>query len=105
MSNRKLFLVGLAVALGIAVGVAQLASSSPDGLEFVAAEEGFIDTAVEHDLAGAPLAGYGGDLTDSNWVNTAVAGLGGTLATLGIGYGVFWFARKTNHDDRESAST
>ena len=105
MTNRKLFLVGLMIALGVAVVVAQFASSSPDGLEFVAEQEGFLETAGEHDLATVPLANYGENLTGSNWINTAVAGLAGTLATLAIGYGVFWLARKTNGDDPDSAST
>lgn len=104
MTNRRLFLVGLAIALGIAVVVAQFASSSPDGLEFVAEQQGFLDTADDHDLAEVPLADYGETLTSTNWVNTGIAGLAGTLATLAIGYGVFWLARRTNGDDPESAS-
>jgi ABC-type spermidine/putrescine transport system permease subunit I len=96
MSTKRLFLIGLVAALLIAVVVSQFASSSPDGLEYVAEQEGFGATATEHDLADSPLADYGADLTDSSGLNTAVAGLIGTLATLAVGYGVFWFARKTN---------
>ena len=105
MTNRRLFLAGLAIALGVAVVIAQFASSSPDGLEYVAEQEGFLETAGDHDLAEVPLANYGENLTNNGGVNTAVAGLAGTLATLVIGYGVFWLARKTNGDDPESAST
>ena len=39
---------GLIVALGLAFFVSPLASSSPDGLEKVATDEGFIDTARDH---------------------------------------------------------
>ena len=98
MSNRRLFIVGLGVALLVAVVVAQFASSSPDGLEFVAEQEGFAATAIEHELAEGPLADYGADLTERDWVNTAVAGAAGVLLTLVLGYGLFWLARKTNRD-------
>ena len=100
--TRKLFAVGLIVALFVAVVVAQFASSSPDGLEYVAEQEGFADTAAEHDLATGPLADYGDGLTGNDGWNTAIAGFFGTLATLGLGYGVFWLARRTGNDDPES---
>ncbi len=96
MKDRRLFLVGLIVAVLVAVVVAQFASSNPDGLEFVAEQEGFAESATDHDLADAPLADYGENLSDNDGVNTAIAGLIGTLATLAIGYGVFWLARRTN---------
>lgn len=96
MSNKRLFVVGLLAALVVAVVVSQFASSSPDGLEYVAEQEGFAETASDHDLGDTPLADYGAELTDNDGLNTAIAGLIGTLATLVVGYGVFWFARKTN---------
>jgi hypothetical protein len=100
--TRRLFLIGLAVALLVAVVVAQFASSSPDGLEYVAEQEGFAETATDHDLSGAPLAEYGENLSQSDGLNTAVAGLVGTLATLGLGYGVFWLARRTGKSSPEA---
>ncbi len=103
MSNRRLFIVGLVVTLLVAAVVAQFASSSPDGLEYVAEQEGFADRAAEHDLAEVPLAKYGDDLTDNSWVNTAVAGVAGVLLTLGLGFGLFWIARKTNRNPPASA--
>lgn len=101
----RLFAVGLAVALVVAVVVAQFASSSPDGLEFVAEQEGFAETASDHDLSGSPLADYGENLTDEDGVNTAIAGLVGTLLTLAIGSGVFWLARRAGGKDSASAAS
>lgn len=103
--TRKVFAIGLVVALFIAVVIAQFASSSPDGLEYVAEQEGFADAAADHDLAAGPLAEYGDGLTDNDWWNTAIAGLAGTLLTLTIGYGVFRLARRTDHNDPESAAS
>ena len=105
VSNRRVVIVGLLAALVVAVVVAQYASSDPDGLEFVAEQEGFIDTADESAVSGSPLADYGDDLTDAGWVNTAVAGLVGVVATLVVGYGVFWFARRTNRDRSSPGAT
>ena len=102
MATRRLFVVGLVVALLVAMVVAQFASSSPDGLEYVAEQEGFAETATDHDLAESPLADYGESLSQSSGWNTAVAGLIGTLATLALGYGAFWLARRTNRASAEA---
>lgn len=103
MNNKRTFLVGLLVTIVVAVVIAQFASSSPDGLEYVAEEQGIADNATDHDLAGSPLADYGENISDSGGLNTAVAGLLGVLVTLGVGYGVFWLARRTNKTPPESA--
>ena len=105
VSNRRVFVVGLLAAFVVAVVVAQFASADPDGLEFVAEQEGFIDTADESAVSGSPLADYGNDLTDTGWVNTAVAGLVGVATTLVVGYGVFWLARRTNRDRSSPGAT
>ncbi len=55
-NNRMFLLVGLVVTIAVAVVVAQFASSSPDGLEYVAEQQGFAETAEDHDLSEAPLA-------------------------------------------------
>lgn len=102
--DRRIFAVGLVAALLIAVVVAQFASSDPDGLEYVAEQEGFAETATDHDLAEAPLADYGEDLTSNSWLNTAVAGVAGVMMTLAIGYGLFWLVRRGSRDRPESMS-
>jgi ABC-type Fe3+ transport system permease subunit len=102
--TRRLFVIGLLVAVVVAVVAAQFASSDPDGLEYVAEQEGFAETAEDHTLADSPLADYGENLTNSSWVNTAFAGLLGTLATLGVGYGVFWLARRTRRNSTHPGS-
>jgi len=101
--TKRIFAVGLLVALLVAVVVAQFASGDPDGLEYVAEQKGFSETASDHDLADTPLADYGEDLTSNSGLNTALAGLVGTLGTLGIGYGVFWLARRMNNAPPEAS--
>ncbi len=94
-SVTRLFVIGLLVTVVVAVVVSQFASPHPDGLEYVAEEQGFLDTAEDHALGDLPLADYGANLTDDDRVNTAVAGLVGLLLTLLLGYGVFALARRT----------
>lgn len=91
--NVALFVGAFALILVTAVGLSQLASDQPDGLEYVADQEGFADSADEHVLAGTPLADYGGNLEGTDSTNVALAGLVGVLVTLGLGFGVFWLVR------------
>lgn len=85
------FLVGLGIALIIAAVISPFASSSPDGLERVAEDLGFIDTAHPEPLAQKlPFAsvfdGYafkGGPAL----VATPIAGIVGALATFGVAWG------------------
>ena len=97
--RTRIFLaVGLLVAFVVAAGVSQLSSDDPDGLEFVAEQEGFADTADDHALEDAPLADYGQDLTGNSLLDTAIAGVAGVTVTLLIGLGVFWLARRTRRE-------
>jgi hypothetical protein len=102
--NRNLLLGLLAAALVFGVVVSQFASSNPDGLEYVAEQEGFIDTAEAHAFGDAPLADYGENLTDNGTLNTAVAGFTGVVVTLAVGYGLFWLIRRRS-GDRDPATS
>jgi cobalt/nickel transport protein len=69
--------VGLALCLLLAGFASYYASAAPDGLEKVAADQGFLDTAQSHQAQG-PLAGY-------SWHGVVDARLSGGLAgTVGV---------------------
>jgi ABC-type Fe3+ transport system permease subunit len=104
MTTRRLFAVGLLAAVLVAIFVSQFASGQPDGLEFVAEQEGFAEAAEDHDLAETPLADYGGNLTGNETLDTAIAGLVGVLLTLGVGYGVFWLVRRRDPGSTSTGS-
>lgn len=106
MSRRALglFALGLLITVFVAVVLSQFASSEPDGLEYVAEDQGFADTAEDHDLADAPLADYGENLESGSALSTGVAGLIGVIAALGIGFGLFWLIRSPNSDTPDRAS-
>lgn len=102
-TSTWMFLGALAVTLVLAVAVSQLASDQPDGLEYVAEQEGFASSAEDHDLAEAPLAGYGENRAGNESVNLALAGLVGVVVTLGLGFGVFWLIRTGSGSPQEPA--
>lgn len=103
--NRAL-LIGLFVgAIALGVVISQFSSSEPDGLEYVAEQQGFADSALEHAVGDTALADYGESLSDDDRFNTAVAGLFGVLVTLAIGYGVFWLVRRRAARDPDTASS
>lgn len=90
VAHGPMFLVaGLLVGIVLALVVSPFASSSPDGLEKVAAEEGFAESAAEHDLAGSPLADYAVDGVDDERLSTGLSGVVGVLLTFVIGVAIF----------------
>jgi len=89
-AHTKLFIAaGLLVGLVLALLLSPLASSAPDGLEKVAAEERFDGTVRDHDLAGSPLADYGVSGVDNGRLSTGLAGVIGVLLTFGAGIALF----------------
>lgn len=92
--NAKIFIIaGLLVGLALAIFVSPFASGSPDGLEKVAAEEGFDDSARDSAVADSPLADYGVDGIEDEKAGTAVSGLIGVLLTFGVGIALFGIVR------------
>lgn len=94
--NRRLgvfILAGLLVALALAFFVSPEASSSPDGLEKVAIDQGFAETAEDHDLADGPLADYGVEGVDSERLGTGLAGIVGVLVTFVVMGGLLLLVR------------
>lgn len=87
--NRKFLIVALSVSLFLAGVVSYFASSSPDGLEKVATDIGFIDTATDHAVSGGPLAGYSFAGIENAALAGGIAGVLGVLATGAVGFLAF----------------
>jgi hypothetical protein len=94
MSTVGFVLIGLAVTAILAVVVSGYASGSPDGLERVAEDEGFLEQAEDHHLADSPVADYGVRGVDNARLSTGLAGLIGITVTFVVGYGVFSLVRR-----------
>jgi hypothetical protein len=91
---------GLLVALFLGLVVSGFASGSPDGLERVAQDKGFLETARDHLFGDGPLAGYAVAGVGNERLSTGLSGVIGVLVTFALGYGLLWLARRrTRRDD------
>ncbi|OQD55720.1 cobalt ABC transporter permease [Streptomyces phaeoluteigriseus] len=98
-SRRTLWVTGLATSLVLAGFVSFYASSSPDGLEKVAADKGIDEKTEEHAVADSPLADYGvKDVTDAR-LSGGLAGVIGVGVTVVAGSTVFWAVRRRQNTD------
>ena len=97
---RLFVIAGLLVTVGLALVVSGFASSSPDGLERVAEDEGFLETASDHLFANGPLADYAVKGVDNERLSTGLSGLIGVLITFGVGLGLFTLVRGRRSRDR-----
>jgi cobalt/nickel transport system permease protein len=78
-------LAGLAVTLTLAGVASFFASSNPDGLEYVAGEQGFLSSARDHLFGAFALADYG----DVGGIPVGVAGVIGVAIVIGAGLLLF----------------
>ena len=85
--KSKWWLVALLICLAVAI-FSPLASSSPDGLERVAEDKGFIDLAGG--VSFQVIADYVFPGIENEAVATIIAGVIGTLFLFGLVYGVAW---------------
>ena len=96
-SNRKFYLIVLLVSIGLAGIASFYASSSPDGLEKVAGDIGFIETAKDHTLDNSALADYGVAGIENERLSVGIAGILGVIATGLLMYLIIKFiSRKKN---------
>ena len=94
MTSKKFYVGGLLVSLLLAGGLSFYASSSPDGLEKVAEEIGFIETAKDPATAGSALADYGVAGVENERASVGIAGVLGVLATGAVATGLFMYLGK-----------
>ena len=88
--KSKWWLIALAICLAVAC-LAPLASSSPDGLERVAEDEGFLE--LGQDAPYQVIADYVFPGIENEALATILAGIIGTLVLFGAAYGVAWLLK------------
>lgn len=81
--------VGLAVSMLLAGVASHYASSSPDGLEKVAADVGFIATEKDSATAHSPLAGYGVAGVADGRLSVGLAGAACVALTAAVAFTLF----------------
>ena len=94
LSSKKFYVGGLLVSLLLAGFVSFYASSHPDGLEKVAEEIGFIETAKDPATAGSALADYGVEGVENERASVGIAGVVGVAATGVVATGLFLYLGK-----------
>ena len=95
MKNR-LVAVGLVLSLVLAGGASYYASSQPDGLEKVAGDVGFLDSAEESAVEDSPLAEYGIAGVENERVSGGLAGVIGVASTAAVSFAIFYGMRRFN---------
>jgi hypothetical protein len=97
-SSRALLAAGLLVSLLLAGVVSFYASSHPDGLEYVAQQTGFIDSATDHAAVDSPIADYTTRGVDDARLSRGIAGVSGALLVLTLAGGLFLVLRRRDDD-------
>ncbi len=92
--SRRFLVVGILVALLIAGVGSYYASSHPDGLEYVAAKTGFIDSQKKPVDTGSPFADYGTKGVDNERISGGIAGIAGVGITFLLGGLLFRVLRR-----------
>ncbi len=93
MKRARWLWIGLAAALAVGALLSLAASSSPDGLERVAEDRGFLAKAVQTPLLHSPLPDYLFPGIADERLAAGLAGFLGTLALFGLGYVIGWALR------------
>lgn len=99
MTTRRFVVVALVVSLLVAGVASYYASAHPDGLEHVAQQTGFIDSAEDSATADSPLAGYRAAGVDDARLSGGLAGVVGVVVMLALSSGLFWLIRRRDASD------
>ncbi|MBA3840166.1 MAG: PDGLE domain-containing protein [Thermoleophilaceae bacterium] len=95
VSIRIFTVVALALAVGLATAVSPFASASPDGLEGVAEDKGFLEDGglapIQED---SPIPDYAFPGIEDERLATGLAGFVGTLGVFAIGYALALVLRR-----------
>jgi hypothetical protein len=95
--QTKIFLVaGLGASLVMGGVISYWASSSPDGLEWVAGEHGFKDQATENQTQkdAAPMPDYEVPGVKGDFLKVSLAGVIGTLICFALALLLGWVLKK-----------
>ena len=99
MSSKKLLVIGLLASIVIAGFLSFYASSQPDGLEKVSADQGLDVTAVDSANADSALADYGVAGVENERASAFLGGVIGVAITGLAGFGLYIWLRDPNTAD------
>lgn len=87
--QNKFLLGGILASIFVAGFISYYASAQPDGLEKVAGDKGFLDTAKDSANSGSFLADYGVAGIDNERLSVGLSGVIGVIATLAVSLFIF----------------
>jgi len=96
--KRKDILIGLMLAIFIALFLSPFASTWPDGLERIAASKGFLEKGEEKNMIPSPLPDYKFPGFKNEKLATSLSGVLGALVLFGLGCGIACLLRKRKSD-------
>jgi cobalt/nickel transport system permease protein len=99
MSSKKLLVVGLLVSIVIASILSFYASSQPDGLEKVTADQSLDVNAVDSANSDSALADYGVAGVENERASAFLGGLIGVAITGLAGFGLYIWVRNPQATD------
>jgi hypothetical protein len=95
MRNRVFVTIALALAVGLATAASPFASASPDGLNRVAADNGFGGKGQVHAVQkDSPVPGYAFPGIHDAHLARGVAGFTGTVVVFVVGFGIATVLRR-----------
>lgn len=86
--DKKEILLWVIAALILAFFISPFASSSPDGLEKVAEDKGFLERGEVEPAFISPIPDYVWPGVHNQGFATGLAGITGTLIVFGLAYGI-----------------
>jgi cobalt/nickel transport protein len=92
--NNRFYLYFFLVSLIVAGFLSFYASSHPDGLEKVAEDVGFLETAQDSAVSGSPLADYGVSGLENARISVGASGVIGVIVTGIAAYLIFSIAKR-----------
>ena len=92
--SKKDIILGLIIAVFLAVLISPFASQWPDGLEKVAEDKGFLRKGETGGVVKSPIPDYAWPGIKNKRLATGVAGAAGTLIVFGLGYGLAVLIKK-----------
>jgi cobalt/nickel transport protein len=85
---KKILIPGLLVSVCVAFFLSPFASTSPDGLEKVAEDKGFLQSGEEKGVVKSPIPDYTFPGVKSEAVATGIAGVAGVILVFGTAAGL-----------------
>lgn len=92
--NKKEIIVGLIIALFLAILISPFASSWPDGLEKVAEDKGFLKKGEVRPVVTSPIPDYAFPGIENEGLATSFAGGIGVLLVFGMTYALAALIKK-----------